>query len=135
MEIKELLNEIKRQKGVVSDFKSDMEHKKCQFDVASADFKMCEHNLKWMMEQLDELIRGGDQQAYIDKIEMEGCEIKVRKMPPMVIVTNIEVLPEKFVTYTPKADKKRIKKALQSGKIILGAEMREEEYKLICEVV
>lgn len=136
MEIKELLNGIKQTKSNICLGENTVDEIKIHLNRALGGVNVEKIKLSAMMDELDELIRGGDETAYIDKMELEGCEIKVRKSSPAVVITDDARLEPEFLTFVPaKPNKGAIKEALEGGEEVAGAEMREETYKLVVETV
>ena len=61
-----------------------------------------------------------------EKFESTKCTISYRKSEK-VEISDIELIPEKFISYEPTADKTAIKKALKSGEVIAGAMLVESQ--------
>ena len=96
------------------------------FDIKNADKK-----LESLYKNLDEEIRGGDDSLYFDSHEIGDATVKCRKMPVSVIVSDLAALNSKFAKMVKQPDKKAIKKALEGGEDVYGANLSEEVYKLV----
>lgn len=134
MEIKGILNDIKQVSEQIDEARKEVEVKQRDLGLAKSGLNILENCLQTFLTSLDDKLRGGDQEAIIDKTEIEGCEIKTVQSRPAVIVEDANALPERFIINKPQVDKKAIKEALDNGEKVEGASMREVTQELRVEI-
>lgn len=83
--------------------------------------KALEARVKWMKAYL----KGNMERTGINKIECPYFKLSIQKNPAAVNVINEDVIPEQFKeqVITWKLDKTAIKKAIESGQAVPGAEL------------
>lgn len=83
------------------------------------------------VSQFKEYMRVNMTQAGIDKIECPLFKITLSKPRKVVSVSDIDLLPEQFKRVKVEPDKTLIKKALDAGELVDGAELSEGKPSLM----
>ncbi len=102
----------------------------------AADVARSASNRKQAFERRAEAIEKAVQDAmeFAGEKELAGATftLKLQKRPASVIITNLADLPAEFITITTTKtpDKVRIKKALQAGQAVAGADLSEGNMRL-----
>ena len=133
IKVERLLKQIKEITPAIENDKNQVELSKQQLEENKKLLSRSEALLQHYRDNIDHLLRDGEQDVIIDKTEMEGCYIKTVKAPPAVIVTDESKLSEEFINTKTTVDKKLLKLALLEGELE-GAHMREEQHNLVIEV-
>lgn len=73
------------------------------------------------------LIKGLMEQANLPTISLPEATISLTKGRATVVITNVADLPQGYVTFEPKPDRRSLLQALQRGEDIPGAQMATGE--------
>lgn len=103
-------------------------------EAASDAMKQRALRIRRRSESIREYLRINMQASGINRIEATEFVLALKKNPPSVIVTDEASIPDAFkVTATPppppvpRPDKALIKKAIQSGVLVAGAHLEQNE--------
>jgi hypothetical protein len=73
------------------------------------------------------------EQLGIDSIKGSTFTVKFRKLPPLVVIDNQDILPKEYIRITPEIkepDKKKLLEDLTSGIPVSGASLKTDRRKL-----
>ena len=73
------------------------------------------------------------EQLGIDSIKGATFSVKFRKLPPLVVIVNQDILPKEYIRITPEIkepDKKKLLEDMTSGIQVQGASLKTDRRKL-----
>jgi hypothetical protein len=73
------------------------------------------------------------EQLGIDSIKGSTFTVKFRKLPPLVVIVNQDILPKEYIRITPEIkepDKKKLLEDMTSGIQVQGASLKTDRRKL-----
>jgi hypothetical protein len=73
------------------------------------------------------------EQLGIDSIKGATFTVKFRKLPPLVVIVNQDILPKEYIRITPEVkepDKKKLLEDMTSGIQVQGASLKTDRRKL-----
>ena len=94
-------------------------------DVAASKEKRSEGLRVYMEQQMEEL--------GIEAIKGSTFTVKFRKLPPIVVIENQDILPKEYIRVTPEVkepEKKKLLEALSNGIKVEGCHLETDRRKL-----
>lgn len=110
-------------KVVMDRIQADIDMIKKEEERLSGKRRQMEGHVEKMKKSLFEAMK----ETKKDKIKSEHFTFSIRKNPPSVEVEDVKKLPEDYISVSVRADKKKIREALSSGKEVPGCSLIQSE--------